>query len=228
MVGMGDDAPAEPQSQNPGKGLLAIVSLSVFAGLIVLGGGIGLLIGREGSSPAIASVSTLPDVLPVATTTIVPTSTSEPVQIMEAPDEVDASTTPVEVLGVTELGLPLGTTPAQASTSQSTTPGEDVDPADTEFIELPKAVYDRFTLAPNEVLVVNIAANDKIGGLLESVVSTGLGSLPPGFTLDDDGLLSGSTGECGNWRLQYALLSTNPAVGTSWVDITVGGCAEVE
>lgn len=202
---MGDDAPAEAESKNPGRGLLALLSLSVFVGLIVVGGVIGLLIGG-GESSAVAS---------------------PPAATAQGPAAATTTVAPVEVLGVTELDVPLGSATESAS-SPSTTGGDAVDSRGVDFIELPKAVYDRFVLEPDELLVVNVAANDKIGGELDSVVATGLGSLPPGFALDQTGLLSGKTAECGNWRLQYALLSTNPAVGTSWIEITVDGCAELE
>ncbi|MDW3177256.1 MAG: hypothetical protein R8J94_07725 [Acidimicrobiia bacterium] len=203
---MGDDAPAETTSQNPGRGLLALLSLSVFVGLIVVGGVIGLLIGG-GESSAVAS----------------PTTPTAPTR----PDVAPTTAAPVEVLGVAELDAPLATT-TQSAVNPSTTASESADTRGVEFIELPKAVYDRFVLEPDELLVVNVAANDKIGGELDSVVATGLGTLPPGFALDETGLLSGKTAECGNWRLQYALLSTNPAVGTSWIEITVDGCAQLE
>ncbi len=202
---MGDDAPAEAESKNPGRGLLVLLSLSVFVGLIVVGGVIGLLIGG-GESSAVASPSAA---------------------IAPRPDVAPTTAAPVEVLGVTELGAPLATATEPAS-SPSTTARDAADSRDVEFIELPKAVYDRFVLEPDELLVVNIAANDKIGGDLESVEATGLGSLPPGFALDETGLLTGKAAECGNWRLQYALLSSNPAVGTSWIEITVDGCAPLE
>lgn len=99
-----------------------------------------------------------------------------------------------------------------------------VEVVDVEFLELPKAVFDRFTLRPGDSFAINVAANDKIGGILQSVELTGLGELAPGFALNADGTLSGTAIVCGDWSAQYALNSTNPAVGTSWIEITVVGC----
>gem|GEM_PF-6131553 len=131
---------------------------------------------------------------------------------------------PVTVVqGVTELALPL-LDDNDAATESALSSGP--DPTNVEFLELPKAVYDRFTLKTGDSFAINIAANDKVGGVLQSVTLTGLGELAPGFTLSLDGTVSGVASECGVWKAQYALNSTNPAVGTSWIEITVSGCSD--
>lgn len=138
-------------------------------------------------------------------------------------DDVTVNEPVTVVQGVTELALPLvDDNDAATESAPSTGP----DPTSIEFLELPKAVYDRFTLQTGDSFAINIAANDKIGGVLQSVTLTGLGELAPGFVLNLDGTVSGVASECGVWKAQYALNSTNPAVGTSWIDITVSGCSD--
>lgn len=161
-----------------------------------------------------------------------PTTSPPPATTTEAPTTTTTTTAEepaaIEVLGVTELGLELSA-PESTSTETIAPDGatDSSGPADVVFVELPKAVYDTFVLGLGESLAINIAANDKIGGQFEGVRPTGLGDLAPGFTLESNGVLSGIANECGRWRLQYALVSDNPAVGTSWIDITVEGCDEL-
>lgn len=223
-------------SEGPSKGQLALLSIVGFFGMLLLGAAVGLLVGsddRPDTAITAASVPTSrveatpvaddvspttvsPSTVPPATTVVRSTTVEEAADASVTTTVVEPAEPPgVEVLAVTELGLDLG-----AATSGTTTAPN----AEVEFVELPKAVYDQFNLELGETLVINIAANDKIGGLFDSVRETGLGGLPPGFALEASGVLSGVARECGNWRAQYELISDNPAIGTSWIEITVGGC----
>ncbi len=173
----------------------------------------------ETTAPEITAPETtaVPTTLAPAPTTSV-AAESEPTATITAADVT--VTEPVTVVrGVTELALPL------VDEAPTAAPVTGPDPTEIEFLELPKAVYDRFTLRTGDSFAINIAANDKIGGVLQSVTLTGLGELAPGFSLSADGTVSGVASECGAWRAQYAINSTNPAVGTSWIDITVSGCS---
>ena len=237
---MGADARDGDQARtSPGKAKLALLSLGLFGGLVVVGGAFGLLVGPNETGQRIATAPVEQLIAPSSTAAELVKgldTNASLAEVVQAPTttlagEGQPASAPVEVLGVTELGLSLGPSTSispTATISPTTTSLPALAPADVEFLELPKAVYDRFTLEQSEVLAINVAANDKIGGRLDSVETTGLGELPPGFTLESNGVLSGSTDQCGNWKLQYVLNSSNPAIGTSWIDITVGGCTQSE
>jgi hypothetical protein len=211
-AGEGDDPQSGENSDDAARSrpLIAISLLAFFA---VLGLGVGLGVLATGSSITGGRVATaqLPTLEPEETIT----SPEPAVEVAGATIEAVVTTT-VPPTTVPPTTVPPTTVPA--------TTGDDRG-GEVEFIVLPKAVYDRLELDVGDVVVQNIASNDKIGGVLESVQLTGLGVLAPGFTLDELGTLSGTAVECGNWRVQYELASTNPATGTSWIDITVGGCA---
>ncbi len=233
---MGADARDGDQARtSPGKAKLALLSLGLFGGLVVVGGAFGLLVGPNETGQRIATAPVEQLIAPSSTAAELVKgldTNASLAEVVQAPTttlagEGQPASAPVEVLGVTELGLSLGPSTSISPTTTSL-PALALAPAAVEFLELPKAVYDRFTLEQSEVLAINVAANDKIGGRLDSVETTGLGELPPGFTLESNGVLSGSTDQCGNWKLQYVLNSSNPAIGTSWIDITVGGCTQSE
>ena len=216
-AGEGDDPQSGEISDDAARSrpLIAISLLAFFA---VLGLGVGLGVLATGSSitGGRVAMAQLPALEPEETI-----ASPEPaVEVAGATVEAVVTTT-VPATTVPATTVPPTTVPA---TTVPATSGDDQG-SEVEFIVLPKAVYDRLELDVGDVVVQNIASNDKIGGVLESVQLTGLGVLAPGFTLDDLGTLSGTAIECGNWRAQYELVSTNPATGTSWIDITVGGCA---
>jgi hypothetical protein len=216
-AGEGDDPQSGENSDDAARSrpLIAISLLAFFA---VLGLGVGLGVLATGSSITGGRVATaqLPTLEPEETIT----SPEPAVEVAGATIEAVVTTT-VPPTTVPPTTVPPTTVPP---TTVPATTGDDRG-GEVEFIVLPKAVYDRLELDVGDVVVQNIASNDKIGGVLESVQLTGLGVLAPGFTLDELGTLSGTAVECGNWRVQYELASTNPATGTSWIDITVGGCA---
>ncbi len=216
-AGEGDDPQSGEISDDAARSrpLIAISLLAFFA---VLGLGVGLGVLATGSSitGGRVAMAQLPALEPEETI-----ASPEPaVEVAGATVEAVVTTT-VPATTVPATTVPPTTVPA---TTVPATSGDDQG-SEVEFIVLPKAVYDRLELDVGDVVVQNIASNDKIGGVLESVQLTGLGVLAPGFTLDELGTLSGTAIECGNWRAQYELVSTNPATGTSWIDITVGGCA---
>jgi len=194
----------EVAESGPNGYRLYLTSIFVFSCVVMFGAVIGMIVGQTGgadlpSTLTAASADRAALIVPVGDAAPTPTTTAAPttntVPTTNAAPASDAS----EVLGI-------------------------VVTEPVEMLELPKAVYDRFTLEVGDSLAINIAANDKIGGDLESVELTGLGELAPGFSLEQDGSLLGTASECGRWRVQYALNSTNPATGTSWVDLTVVGC----
>lgn len=215
-----------PESPGPSARRLLVMSVAVFMALVVVGGVLGWLAGlgntvdgidlARGNATEVEAIEI--DVNDVTSTTSVPVPFTTVLDIVDAePESVpDTTVAPVQVFAVTELDLELGTS--------TTTEVRDAQVA--EIVELPKAVYDTFILDANEVLAINVAANDKVGGQLEAVRPTELGELPPGFTLETSGVLSGSSNQCGRWRQQYALVSDNPFVGTSWIDITIDGCGQ--
>ena len=216
-AGEGDDPQSGEISDDAARSrpLIAISLLAFFA---VLGLGVGLGVLATGSSitGGRVAMAQLPALEPEETI-----ASPEPaVEVAGATVEAVVTTT-VPATTVPATTVPPTTVPA---TTVPATSGDDQG-SEVEFIVLPKAVYDRLELDVGDIVVQNIASNDKIGGVLESVQLTGLGVLAPGFTLDELGTLSGTAIECGNWRAQYELVSTNPATGTSWIDITVGGCA---
>ena len=226
-AGEGDDPQSGEISDDAARSrpLIAISLLAFFA---VLGLGVGLGVLATGSSitGGRVAMAQLPALEPEETI-----ASPEPaVEVAGATVEAVVTTT-VPATTVPATTVPPTTVPATTvppttvpATTVPATSGDDQG-SEVEFIVLPKAVYDRLELDVGDVVVQNIASNDKIGGVLESVQLTGLGVLAPGFTLDELGTLSGTAIECGNWRAQYELVSTNPATGTSWIDITVGGCA---
>ena len=183
-------------------------------------------------APTTAVPTTAAPTTAVPTTAAAPTTQAPETSTSSAPPTslVQGEEEPVEtvILQVVERGpdnLALTDDPEQDEADDSVDAAHEVSLASpVEFVELPKAVYDRFSLRPDDSFSINIAANDKIGGVFESVELTGLGELAPGFALNSDGTLSGTATVCGNWRAQYALNSTNPAIGTSWIEITVDGC----
>lgn len=208
------DAPAEnPEEQaethsdraplysGPSGLRLALTSVGAFCAIVMVGGVIGLLLGPSNVEvPATMATSSL--------------------------GAIDVATE------VAEVRAEVRTVVIDRSAIDETADGSAVDGAsgwlqaalETDVLELPKAVYDRFSLRVGNSFATNIAANDKIGGEFRSVELTGLGELAPGFDLDADGTLSGTAVVCGKWSAQYALNSTNPAVGTSWIEVTVVGC----
>jgi hypothetical protein len=226
-AGEGDDPQSGENSDDAARSrpLIAISLLAFFA---VLGLGVGLGVLATGSSITGGRVATaqLPTLEPEETIT----SPEPAVEVAGATIEAVVTTTvpptTVPPTTVPPTTVPPTTVPPTTvpPTTVPATTGDDRG-GEVEFIVLPKAVYDRLELDVGDVVVHTIASNDKIGGVLESVQLTGLGVLAPGFTLDELGTLSGTAVECGNWRVQYELASTNPATGTSWIDITVGGCA---
>lgn len=233
---------------------LAVTSIGVFLAIVAIGGAIGLASGagvddadamaasvmdsaaldsalvdtpalNTSVDTAIVNAAVVPEtsIAPAAIVASPPTApvvdNPEPEAVAITTDDVTVNEPVTVVRGVTELALPLVDDAPPAATITGP------DPTEIEFLELPKAVYDRFTLRTGDSFAINIAANDKIGGVLQSVTLTGLGELAPGFSLNADGTVSGVASQCGAWKAQYAINSTNPAVGTSWIDITVSGCS---
>lgn len=218
---------------------LVLTSLAAFTGVVMLGGVIGLIVGRPSvdvtpSTLTAASVSVAEATAGVSTTTAPSTilvQADEPVEtqvldaVERAPIDQPQPSQPSQDVAAEVPEDRAFTEPDDNSSvsDRSLALAQPIE-VDSEFLELPKAVFDRFSLRPGDSFAINIAANDKIGGILQSVELTGLGELAPGFALDADGTLSGTAIVCGDWSAQYALNSTNPAVGTSWIEITVVGC----
>lgn len=233
-----------PKDTAPSGIRLVLTSLAAFTGVVMLGGVIGLILGRPSVNVA-PSTLTVASVRVAEATAAVP-ATAAPVTTTPAapPTTLVQADEPVEtqVLDVVERAPIVEPQPSQgvgdeipedltlaepenaSLGNRSLALAQPVEVADTEFLELPKAVFDRFSLRRGDSFAINVASNDKIGGILQSVELTGLGELAPGFALDADGTLSGTAIVCGDWSAQYALNSTNPAVGTSWIEITVVGC----
>lgn len=254
LVGDQPDRHDVVESTGPSGLRLAVTSIGVFLAIVAIGGAIGLASGagvddadamaasvmdsaaldsalvdtpalNTSVDTAIVNAAVVPEtsIAPAAIVASPPTApvvdNPEPEAVAITTDDVTVNEPVTVVRGVTELALPLVDDAPPAATITGP------DPTEIEFLELPKAVYDRFTLRTGDSFAINIAANDKIGGVLQSVTLTGLGELAPGFSLNADGTVSGVASQCGAWKAQYAINSTNPAVGTSWIDITVSGCS---
>jgi len=202
---------------------LLLTSIAAFSCVVMVGGVIGLILGQTEANElpstltaasGVAAVLTPPDAAPSSPSTT--TTTALPPTTTAAPET--STRTLLDVLNAGSVSVDVG------SVVEFDTVDQQEIPTPVAFVELPKAVYDRFTLTMGDSFSINIAANDKVAGQLESVELTGLGELAPGFVLHPDGSLEGTASKCGRWKAQYSLNSTNPAVGTSWIDLTVVGC----
>ena len=212
-----DGEEARPD-RSPSSADVALMSVLAFVAIVLAGAGIGLF--RSDAS------LTGGDRAPARIVTAAVESALDTVTVIDPPAAVAAVASieqlvvdPELVENVDESVL----TQAARAVQESAV----IEPKPLVMLELPRAEYDRFELSLGDSIATNIAANDKVGGVFESVRLTGWGELAPGLALDPDGALSGTASECGDWQAQYELISDNPASETSFIDITVRDCVDI-